>query len=189
MDLNWGDNRQARWVALCASMLGGDRYVSSLTALLNLDWRNSTEQKDVPQRDIVAGLNRYVWPLLGRIRPRIVCPLTDRVWDCVAEKVESLRVAFQSCPVSLPRTPIVFQFSDCDFLTLLVKPRNHRSRALSYTEISEVGKACAWFLRRTKPGSGRSGPPDYLAYFPSSNKWRSCQRHRVELAALTMSSL
>jgi hypothetical protein len=94
MSFDWGDQRITRWTHLCSEMLGSESYVSSLTALLNLDWRHSANEKVIPTEELISGLNNYVWPLLGELRPGIVCALTNRVWDTIIPKVKPLRVSF-----------------------------------------------------------------------------------------------
>lgn len=149
MSFDWGDQRITRWTRLCSEMLGSEHYVSSVTALLNLDWRHAANEKDIPTEELISGLNSYVWPLLNELRPRIVCALTNRVWDTIIPKVKPLRVPFPFCPVPLPREPIIFRLPGCDFNTLFIKPHNHPSRHfLSNDMISQVGKACQWFLKQ-----------------------------------------
>ncbi len=149
MSFDWGDQRITRWTRLCSAMLGGERYVSALTALLNLDWRHSTNERDIPTQELLTGFDGYVWPLLGQIRPRIVSPLTNLVWDTMLSKVEPLRVSFSVCPVPLPREPIIFRSPGSDFNTMLIKPHNHPSRHfLTNHMISDVGRACEWFLNQ-----------------------------------------
>lgn len=145
---DWGDHRVTRWNRLCAAMLGAEQYVPALTALLNLDWRHSTSESAIPQDHLETGFTRYVWPLLQLLQPRIVCPLTNRVWDIIAPRIENFRVSFVPCSTVLTRQPIFFQLPDSDFVTMLVKPHNHPSRALSYDQISQVGEACTWFLNQ-----------------------------------------
>jgi hypothetical protein len=77
MSFDWRDSRKTRWTRLCSDMLGGEQYVSALTALLNLDWRHSTREGEIPQEDLSNGLARHVWPLLSELQPRIVCRLGD----------------------------------------------------------------------------------------------------------------
>ena len=144
MSFDWGDNRKIKWTRLCAEMLGAERYVSSLTALLDLDWRHSASAKDIPPEELKSGFVNYVWPLLGELRPRIVCALTKSVWDTIIPKIEPLRVSFPVYPDrhTLPREPVIFRLPGCDFVSLLIKPHNHPSRPLSNDQISQVGKAC-----------------------------------------------
>jgi hypothetical protein len=147
MNFNWGDNRKARWTRLCSKMLGNEEYVSALTALLNLDWCNSTKEKNIPDSALKDGFIDHVWPLLEKMRPRLVCPLTNRVWKTMLPEIEPLRVVnFEPCPVTLPRQPIVFRFVEADFMSFFIKPHNHPSRALSNDQIDDVGRACQWFL-------------------------------------------
>jgi hypothetical protein len=150
MNLDWGDRRKVRWTRLCSDMLGGDQYVGPMTALLNLDWRHSTSEANVPQGDLVTGLDSFVWPLLEELRPRLVCPLTKRVWKVIRPRVEALSVSHSECPVRLPEAPIIFRLRGCEFMSMLIKPHRHPSRALSYAQISEVGRACRWFLDESK---------------------------------------
>ncbi|MEQ1908034.1 MAG: hypothetical protein ABMA15_04385 [Vicinamibacterales bacterium] len=146
MNFDWGDHRKARWTRLCAEMLGGEPYVRAMTALLNLDWRNSTDEKAIPIADLEAGWDEHILPLLSTVRPRIVCALTNRVWNVVAPAAERTRMAFPACPVELAREPIAFRISGCRFPTLLVKPHNHPSRFLSNDQMADLGKACSWFI-------------------------------------------
>ena len=146
MNLDWGDHRKVRWTQLCAAMLGGGQYVGALTALLNLDWRHSTNEKEIPDEDLESGFAQFVWPVLGVIKPRLACPLTNRVWNTVLPEVEKHRVPFAPCPVPLPREPVVFRLPRSGFLTMLIKPHNHPSRPLRREHIADVGKACQWFL-------------------------------------------
>lgn len=141
-------HRKRRWYRLCAAMLGGEQYVTSMTAVLNLDWRNSSSERAIPQQALAAGFENYIWPLLQKMQPRIVCTLPKRVWNTVEPKIDQCRVPFPQCPVSLPYNPVVFRFPNSHFVTMLIKPHNHPSRALSYTQISIVGEACTWFLRQ-----------------------------------------
>ena len=61
-----------RWKALCAAMLGGEKYVGGLTAVLNLDYRNAVDEKAIPQEALDRGLREHVWPLLTEMKPRLV---------------------------------------------------------------------------------------------------------------------
>jgi hypothetical protein len=115
MRFDWGDQRVNRWIRLCAAMLGSEQYVSSLTALLDLDWRHSASEKNIPPEELKSGFVNYIWPLLGELRPRIVCALTNNVWDTIISKVDPLRVSFPSSPVLLTyngvqirRQPVMF---------------------------------------------------------------------------------
>ena len=129
---DWGDHRVTRWNRLCAAMLGEERYVPALTALLNLDWRHSTSESAIPHDHLETGFVRYVWPLLQLLQPRIVCPLTNRVWDIIAPRLDSLRVSFAPCPTVLPRQPIFFRLPSCDFVLVC---RNHFALVIIETRI------------------------------------------------------
>jgi hypothetical protein len=146
MNFDWGDHRERRWILLCAEMLGGSEYVRTMTALLNLDWRHSTEEKAIPDRDLLSGFRKYVWPLLNELGPRLACPLTKRVWRIVRDATDRIRVPFPPCPIWLPQDPIVLELPGCGFPTILIKPHNHPSRALSNDQIVQVGRVCRWFL-------------------------------------------
>jgi hypothetical protein len=146
MNLDWGDHRKGRWNRLCVEMLGHQAYVPALTSLLNLDWRHSTNAKEIPEDDLRTGLYAYVWPLITELKPRLVCALTNHVWEIMRPKVASLRVPFGPCPMQLAREPIVFRLKGAGFPSLFVKPHNHPSRFLKNTEIAELGRACRWFL-------------------------------------------
>ena len=150
MNFDWGDHRKARWIRLCSEMLGSEQYVSTMTSLLNLDWQHSTSEKEIPDEYLSNGFSKYIWPLLCKLQPRIVSPLTNRVWNTVLPKIEEYRVQFTRCPVSLPHEPIFFKFPESDFCTMLIKPHNHPSRFLSYNEIAKIAKACRWFLKQEK---------------------------------------
>jgi hypothetical protein len=158
MDFPWKDHRKARWIRLCSTMLGKEEYVSALTALLNLDWCNSSREKDIPKPALEDGFNNHIWPLLKQIRPRLLCPLTNLVWDTMQPKIK------ERCVVDFPpyrddgtpledrltRKPIVFRFDGADFMSFFIKPQNHPSRHfLTDPKIDEVGRACKWFLDKS----------------------------------------
>jgi len=156
MDFEGLGRRKRRWQRLCAAMLGGEQYITSMTALLNLDWRHSSSESDIPQADLIAGLTDYIWPLLYELGPRIVCVLSNRTWDTVYPQITQC----EGVPLNLPfpltdsrgikpsRQPLAFRLPDCDFQTLLIKPHRHPSRALSYEQISIIGRACQQFLQQ-----------------------------------------
>lgn len=151
MTLDWGDHRRVRWTRLCSEMLGGEQYVGTLTALLNLARGSFANAQDVPRERLQEGV-KHVWPLLADIRPRLVAPLTNAVWDVMEPQVTAHAVPFARCPVPLTRkrTPIVFRFDGAPFLSLFIKPHNHPSRHfLTNAKIADLGKACQWFLAET----------------------------------------
>jgi hypothetical protein len=118
-----------------------------MTALLNLDWRHSTSEKATPMQHLESGLKQYVWPLLQELRPRIICPLTNRVWKTVVPLMAQFRIPFPECPVPLWRPPIVLRLPATAFTTMLIKPHNHPSRPfLNNDQMADLGKACRWFL-------------------------------------------
>jgi hypothetical protein len=144
---DWGGQRVKRWERMCAAILGGDKYWPALTALLNLDWQHSGDEKRIQQASLAYGLNNYVWPLLSDLRPRIVCALTNSVWDVLRPAAEENLIAFPPCPVALSRQPLVFRIPTSDFNTVLIKPHNHPSRHfLTEAHIASMGAACRWFL-------------------------------------------
>jgi hypothetical protein len=147
MNFDWGDQRKVRWTQLCAEMLGEERYVRAMTALLNLDWKHSTDEKAIPKADLENGWNEHILPLLSQVRPRIVCALTNRVWRIVAPVAERTQVALPDCPVKLAREPMAFKIHGCNFPTLLVKSHYHPSWPfLTNARMADLGRACAWFL-------------------------------------------
>lgn len=146
ISFEWGDGRQARWTRLCAAMLGDEERALSLTALLNLDWRNTTNQSDIPIEDLREGWRQHISPLLAEVRPRIVLALTNRVWRTVSEALDGECTLLSRCPARLTREPIAITIKGCGFPTLFLKAHNHPSRFLSYDEIGEIGRACRWFL-------------------------------------------
>ena len=138
--------REPRWTTLCAEMLGGDRYVRTLSALLNLDWRHTSRESEIPDRDLSRGFEHDIWPLLPVLRPGLVAALTNRVWETVLPLIKDYRIESPHCPVPLTRIPIALRLPGSAFSTLLLKLHNHPSRFLSYAQMSEVGRACRWFL-------------------------------------------
>jgi hypothetical protein len=156
LDFEGLGRRKKRWHRLCAAMLGGEDYVTSMTALLNLDWRHSSSESSIPQQDLVAGFTDYIWPLLNRLRPRMICVFSNRTWDIVFPQIIRYHTRSPRFPFSLADSrgikpssdPVVFELPDCDFPTLLIKPHRHPSRALSYEQISIIGRACQQFLRQ-----------------------------------------
>jgi len=153
---DWRDHRKARWTRLCAEMLGAESYVSSMTSLMNLDWMHSTDELAIPQEDLETGFRDYVWPLIRLVRPRIICTLSNRVWDTIIPTIHDCQASNLKLRFSLTdskgnspsRTPLVFRLPDSDFSTLLIKPHRHPSRALSYEQCSIIGRACHVFLNQ-----------------------------------------
>src|SRR5437867_9867026 len=147
MNFDWGDHRKVRWRRLCSELLGGEEYVDSMTALLNLDSRHSTAEEVIPSEHLESGLQQYVWPLLQELPPRIVCPLTNRVWTTVAPLIAPLQIPFAACPIPLSCPPIIFRLPATTFTTILIKPHNHPSCPfMSNDQMADLGKACRWFL-------------------------------------------
>lgn len=88
MNFNWGnpegtkqDARYKRWTGMCSHILGGDAYVFALTALFNLDWTHSADQKTLSKERLREGWEKHVWPLIQKVKPVILCPLTNQVWN------------------------------------------------------------------------------------------------------------
>jgi hypothetical protein len=156
MDFEGLGRRKRRWQRLCAAMLGGERYITSMTALLNLDWRHSCRERDIPQADLIAGFTDYIWPLLNELQPRIISVLSNRTWNTVSPQITEgggmpLNLPFpltDSRGINPSRHALVFQLPDCYFRTLLIKPHRHPSRALSYEQVSIIGRACQQFLQQ-----------------------------------------
>lgn len=146
MSFDWGDHRAVRWTRLCTAMLGNEQRARALTALLNLDWRHTTNAKDIPLADLRAGWRDHIGPLLSDLQPRIVCALTNRVWRAVSEALEPDYLRLPPCPAKLTREPFAVMLSGCNSPTLFLKAQNHPSRFLSDAHMSELGKACRWFL-------------------------------------------
>lgn len=147
MTLDWGDHRKVRWTRLCSELLGGEQYVGTLTALLNLATGSFANERDVPRERLQAGFVERVWPLLADIRPRLVVALTNRVWKVMNPEIEKRAVPFATCPVPLTRTPIIFRLDGSPFLSFFIKTHNHPSRHfLTDAKIADLGKACRWFL-------------------------------------------
>ena len=149
-------SRRYRWNRLCSDILGGTDYISSMTALLNLDWMHSTDERKIPQEDLDAGFRDYIWPLLTVLRPRVVCALTNRVWGTILPQIMTCAVSPFKLAFSLAdskdhkpsRDPLIFHFPNCAFPTLLVKPHRHPSRALSYEQCDIIGRVCEMFLNQ-----------------------------------------
>jgi hypothetical protein len=145
MNFDWGDHRKARWVRLCAAILGDECRTRALTALLNLDSRHSTDERTISDSDLKAGWTHHIRPLLAEVQPRIVCALTNRVWDTIVPNI-GVRVRTVKCPFELAREPLAFKTPGCTFETVLVKPHNHPSRFLSNQQIDLLGSACQWLI-------------------------------------------
>lgn len=162
---NWQKARSDRWRRLSAALLGGERYVNYLTAVLNLDWGHQSNAKDVQERFLQPGFDNYVWPAIMQIRPRIVCALTNPVWQTIEPTIRKLAVA---SPPSLPtsilvsRQPIIFQLPNENFTSILLKAHNHPSQPfLSRKHIQMLGDACHWFSTAwpSHVGAGRTSHP------------------------------
>ena len=147
---NWQKARSDRWRRLSAALLGGDHYVNHLTAVLNLDWGHQSKAEKVREGFLQPGFDNYVWPAIMQIRPRIVCALTNPVWQTIEPTIRRLAVA---SPPSFPssilvsRQPILFQLPNASFTSILLKAHNHPSQPfLSRKHIQMLGEACTWFL-------------------------------------------
>ena len=101
-------------------------HARTLTALLNLSEQHSTNERAISDADLRAGWTERIWPVLPHVRPRIVCALTNSVWDT-------------TCPFDLARERKRFRIPGCKFTTVLVKPHNHPSRFLSNEQIDQLG--------------------------------------------------
>ena len=145
MNLDWGDHRKARWTRLCAAILGDEDRALALTALLNLDARYSTREGAIPDGVLQLGWRKRIRPLLREVRPRIVCALTNRVWDTIVSSLDGTAREID-CPFDLARRPMAFRLPGCGFTTIVVKPHNHPSRFLRNEEIAELGRACQWLI-------------------------------------------
>jgi hypothetical protein len=146
MNLDWGDGRKTRWTSLCVEIMGDEDRALALTAIWNLDWRHSTNEKDIPYEHLQEGWAEHLAPLLTQVRPRIVLALTNRVWNVVSEALDGKSESLARCPARLTREPTVIRIDGCRFPTLFLKAHNHPSRFLSYEQIGEIGRACRWFL-------------------------------------------
>ncbi len=149
MGFDWGDHRKARWLKLCAAILGDEGRAKALTALLNLAPGHATDERSIPRVDLQEGWRRRVRPLLPDVRPRIVCALTNAVWETISNDVDIVSGPQADCPIALARDPIHFRVEGCSFPSILVKPHNHPSRFLRNEQIESLGRACAWLLDHT----------------------------------------
>jgi hypothetical protein len=146
MNFDWGDHRKARWTRLCAAILGDECHAHALTALLNLSEQHSTNESEISGADLRAGWTERIWPVLRRVRPRIVCALTNSVWDTIVDTLTARFVEIPACPFDLARTPKGFRIPGCQFTTVLVKPHNHPSRFLSNEQVDQLGLGCRWLM-------------------------------------------
>ena len=146
--------RKHRWNRLSAEILGNEKYISTLAAQINLDWSHSPDERNVHQRDLEGGFEEHIWPLFPLLQPRIICALTNRVWDIFFPQISAkpFNLPFtltDSKGVNPSRHPHIFRFPNCDFDTLLLKPHRHPSRALSYEQCSIIGRVSATFLNES----------------------------------------
>lgn len=163
------DGRRATWNRLGRALLGklklgtdeGSGYAKTLTALLNLDWSNSASEATIPTKYLANGFRDFIWPLLQEVRPRILCPLSDKVWSTIHGEIqkcnptefltkESLASLKGKKPRTPTKSPLVFRFPSSDFETLLIKPHMHPSRGLSKEETVIINNVCAKFLEGSK---------------------------------------
>ena len=146
---NWQRTRSDRWRRLAAALLGANHYVDYLTAVLNLDWSNQSNANDVDHTYLQPGFDEYVWPAIMEIKPRIVCALTNAVWQTIESTIRELAVSSPpSFPSSIlvPKPPIFFTLPNADFTSMLLKAHNHPSQPfLGRKQIEILGDACTWF--------------------------------------------
>lgn len=152
--------RSPRWKRLCVALLGEERYIPALTALLNLDWSHNTDEKHVCIPHLQSGFSEHIWPLLAQVKPRIICTLTRRVWDTVAPQMRQHDVtAFPRCPIAptgprlkLSVAPLFIRIPGCDFITMVIKPHNHPSRPyLGARQIAVINEVANWFRNQPIP--------------------------------------
>ena len=147
---NWQRARSDRWRRLSTALLGSDRYVDHLTAVLNLDWGHQSKATNVRDAYLQPGFSDYVWPAILQIKPRIVCALTNPVWQTIEPTIRQFTVTSPpSVPSGLPipKQPILFRLPDAGFTSMLLKAHNHPSQPfLSRKHIHDLGEVCAWFL-------------------------------------------
>lgn len=145
MNFDWGDHRKTRWTHLCAQMLGDPRYVQTLTALVNLTADASTDERTADRGSLPGGWQELL-PVLGLVKPRRVCALTNRVWKVVRESAEQASVNLPPVsPSELARADGI-PAAWMSLVTLLVKPHNHPLRFLTNAQAADLGRVCQWFL-------------------------------------------
>jgi hypothetical protein len=141
MNFNWGnsqgtqkDVRFERWTKLCGAILGDEKYVTALTALFNLDWSHSGDQKALSKEKLQVGWNDHIWPLTKKVKPVILCPLTNQVWNIMQSEVEQLpiikRPEFHFDVAK--KKPFCFQFMDAAYPSFFIKPANHPFKTFSH---------------------------------------------------------
>lgn len=145
MGFEWGGRRNSRWIQLCTEILGDECRARALTALLNLDSRHTTNERNISEAALREGWEERIFPLLSSVQPRIICALTNRVWNIITDgELGDPEVA--SFGKSLARQPVLLQIPGCKFRTLAVKPENHPARFLSNRAIRQLGRACRRFI-------------------------------------------
>jgi len=148
---NWRGARSDRWRRLASALLGGDKYVFHMTAVLNLDWSHETDEGEVPVEHMRFGFEEYVWPTLQVVQPRIICALTNQVWNVMTPKIQGTTLKKEQ--FQLPKDPIIFRFPGAKADSFLIKSHNHPSRPfLGRRQIATLGEATAWFLARPLDG-------------------------------------
>jgi D-glycero-D-manno-heptose 1,7-bisphosphate phosphatase len=141
------------WKELSAALLGDDRYVYDLTAVLNLDWSHEPDAKNVPPNHLRSGFDEHVWPALLAIKPRIVCALTNPVWDTIEPTIRQFAITSSppfppSILVPKNKAPVVFKFPNTAFTSMFLKSHNHPSRSFfTRKHIEQLRLASEWFRR------------------------------------------
>ena len=148
MNFDWGDHRKARWVRLCAAMLGDQDRAEALTALLNLSSGYATDETSIPAKVLQDGWVDRIEPLLPEVRPRIICALTNRVWNAIVQAPLGAARQIENCPFGLARLPVALRIPGCTFESVVVKPHHHPSRFLRNEQIDKLGRACEWLLQQ-----------------------------------------
>lgn len=148
MNFNWGDSREKKWTRFCSDMLGSPQHARALTALLNLASQHSTNaRRDLRASEFGSSWAHAVWPVLKKVRPRIVCTLMDSVWDTVLPTVRAASIPFATNPYpgGLKHDPVIFRFPEAPWPSIAFQSYKHPNY-MSRERTAEMGKACQWFL-------------------------------------------
>ena len=142
--------REKRWEKLLLACLGSAEAVNRLSALYNLDWGHFPNQADVPESNLEQGTGVVVKYLI-LARPKIIVPLTKKVWNHLVPALIASGAAVIQENVIPEHQSIIIRLKSQDepfeFDTLVARPYNHPSRHfLTEKRILDFGRGISAFI-------------------------------------------
>ncbi len=141
-----------KWQAFASGILGSDAHARALMALLNLVPMYAPDGSTVPTAGFDTSFRVVIWPAILTTQPRLVCAVTNAVWETMATTLTPHALQCAANPyaavafaqrrqmlVGVPEVP----WPICVFQS--VRHPNY----LSGAHRTALGDACQWFLSRS----------------------------------------